>query len=146
MPKEEQLVIPSQYRAIRQACESVAQAAESAGLSVDAVFHVQLAVDEACTNVVEHAYEGDGQGEILISWSTECVDGMDYFTIRIEDRGKCFDPATVPPPTLSTDPEELQIGGLGIHFMRMMMDRVEYQFSPEKNVLTMYKRLVREGL
>jgi anti-sigma regulatory factor (Ser/Thr protein kinase) len=146
MQREERLVIPSQYRAIRKACESVSRAAESAGLSDDAVFHVQLAVDEACTNVVEHAYEGDGRGEIAISWAIERVEGIDYFVVRIEDRGKCFDPATVPPPLLSPNPEELQIGGLGIHFMRKMMDRVEYRFSPEKNVLTMYKRLDREGL
>lgn len=146
MQREERLVIPSQYKAIRQACESVAQAAESAGLSDDAVFHVQLAVDEACTNVVEHAYDGGGQGEIAISWGVESVEGVDYFVVRIEDRGKCFDPATVPPPTLSPNPEELQIGGLGIHFMRKMMDQVDYRFGPQKNELTMYKRLSREAL
>jgi len=146
MQQEEQLVIPSQYKAIRQACDFVVRAAESAGLGSDAVFHVQLAVDEACTNVVEHAYEGDGRGEIHISWGTECVEGIGYFTVRIVDRGKCFDPASVPPPTLSANPDELQIGGLGIHFMRKMMDRVEYRFGPEKNELIMYKRLGREGL
>jgi anti-sigma regulatory factor (Ser/Thr protein kinase) len=146
MQKEERLVIPSQYKAIRHACELVAQAAESAGLNGDAVFHVQLAVDEACTNVVEHAYEGDDRGEIRISWGMECVEGIDYFSVRIQDWGKCFDPATVPPPKLSPNPEELQIGGLGIHFMRKMMDRVEYRFSPERNELIMYKRLDREGL
>ncbi len=146
MQLEPRLVIPSQYKAIRKACHTVAEAAESAGLGSDAVFHVQLAVDEACTNVVEHAYEGGSEGEIHISWGTERIAGIDYFVVRIEDRGKCFDPADVPPPTMSTDPRELQIGGLGIYLMRKMMDRVEYRLGPDTNVLTMYKRLVREGV
>lgn len=143
MQTEERLVIPSHYKAIRQACEAVAQAAKSAGLNDDEVFHVQLAVDEACTNVVEHAYEGDERGEIEILWGTACLEGVGYFAVRLVDRGKCFDPAQVPPPTLSPNPEEVRIGGLGIHLMRKLMDRVDYRFGPEENVLTMYKRLDR---
>ena len=142
--KERQLVLPSQYEAIGRACAFVIQEAQSAGLDTRAVYHVQLAVDEACTNIVEHAYGGGDQGEIILTCGTGQLWGEPCFLVRIEDHGIPFDPESIPAPNLSSDPDKLRIGGLGIHFMRQMMDKVEYHFYPGRNELVMCKRLAKE--
>ncbi len=146
MQNEAQLVLPSHYQAIGRACEFIVQQAAKAGLDERSVFHVQLAVDEACTNIVEHAYGGSDQGEIRLICGRGQYQGTPAFIVRIEDRGIAFDPENVPAPNLSSDPNELKIGGLGIHFMRQMMDKVEYRFYPGRNELTMYKRLAPDAL
>ena len=101
------------------------------------VFEVQTAVDEACTNVMKYAYpETCG----IITITTE-VQG-EYFIVTIKDKGKPFDPSTVPPPDLIADLDKRRIGGLGIYFMRTLMDNVSYSFDAEKgNTLVMRKRL-----
>lgn len=137
MRDEQQLVVPASHESIGQVCEFVVQVAESAGLDDQASFHVQLAVDEACTNIVEHAYGGEGEGDIHVSC---CVEDR-FFVVRLEDQGAPFDPDDVPPPKLTVNLDELSTGGLGIHFIRKLMDRVVFRFHPGRNELALYKRL-----
>ena len=100
---------------------------------------VQLVVDEACTNVIKHAYS---EWKGLITLVLELVDNDLIITVR--DQGKPFDPSSVSPPDLETDLDERKIGGLGIYFMRELMDEISYNFDAEKgNELTMRKRLHR---
>jgi serine/threonine-protein kinase RsbW len=104
------------------------------------VFKVQLAVDEACTNVIKYAYP-DQIG--VIKLTCELLD--DNLVITIKDKGKPFDPLSIPSPDLEADLEQRKIGGLGMFFMKKMMDDVSYEFSPEEgNKLTMRKRLTPE--
>ncbi len=101
------------------------------------IYKVQLAVDEACTNVINYAYSG-GAGPLKIA--LELV-GEDVI-ITISDKGKPFDPTAIPPPDVSSDVDQRKIGGLGIYFMKRLMDGVSYSFDPrEGNVLTMRKKL-----
>ncbi len=103
------------------------------------IFKVQLAVDEACTNIIQHAYSGKG-GIIAISCELQDSD----FVITLRDGGRPFDPNSVPPPDLQADLDERKVGGLGIYWMRKLMDDVSYNSDPEKgNELTMRKRLNR---
>jgi serine/threonine-protein kinase RsbW len=101
------------------------------------IYRVQLAVDEACTNIIKHAYSGQN-GPITII----CELVNDNLIITITDKGKPFDPRSVPPPDLEGDLDKRRIGGLGIYFMQKMMDEVSYEFSSEEgNKLTMRRRL-----
>ncbi|HRQ37332.1 MAG TPA: ATP-binding protein [Chloroflexota bacterium] len=138
------LIIPGRYDKIQQACQFVAAGAAQAGLDDTAVFHVELACDEACTNVIEHAYAAEDVGDIYISWEVQAG----RFMITIHDHGRAFDPATVPvPPT--TEAEMMndgaddfpRVGGLGVHFMRKLMDEVQYHFSEQGNTLTLVKMI-----
>lgn len=132
------LTIPGRYDKIQQACQFVAQGAVQAGLEDTAVFHVELACDEACTNVIEHAYAGEDTGDIIVSWEVQ----GDRFIITIRDHGRAFDPAEVPlPPTVEVDQTLPRVGGLGIHFMRKLMDEVQYHFDDGGNTLTLVKRI-----
>lgn len=116
----------------------IATAMRQLGTEQD-VFEVQTAVDEACTNIMLHAYSGKGG---VISISCELQDND--FIITIRDNGRHFDPTSVPPPDVEAALEERSIGGLGIHLMRKLMDDVSYAFDAEKgNELIMRKRLTK---
>jgi anti-sigma regulatory factor (Ser/Thr protein kinase) len=103
------------------------------------IFEVQTAVDEACTNIIQHAYASKG-GVIAISCALQDND----FVITIRDRGRPFDPGSVPLPDLEADLNHRRVGGLGMYLMRKLMDDVSYEFDAEKgNKLTMRKMLPR---
>lgn len=133
---ERRLVIPARYAAVAGACAFCSTAAGDAGLSEHAAFHVQMAVDEACTNIIEHAYEGEDRGEI----SVLCRIEPGQLTIVLRDQGRQFDPTTVPPPKLGMLLEETEVGGLGLYFMRQVMDEVRFRFGAAGNELMMVKR------
>ncbi|MBX3058427.1 MAG: ATP-binding protein [Anaerolineae bacterium] len=133
------LIIPGRYDKIQQACQFVAAGAAQAGLDDTAVFHVELACDEACTNVIEHAYGAEDVGQIRLRWEVQAG----RFVITIHDNGRSFDPDEVPVPI----PDDVangtsdfpRVGGLGIHFMRKLMDEVRYQFEDDGNTLVLVK-------
>ena len=101
-------------------------------------YDVQLAVDEAVANVVQHAYEGkpDGTVELLFRLCSQSL------VIDVVDWGRSFDFAQVPDPDLS----EPRLGGYGIFLIRQVMDSVTYNTDPvQGNRLQMVKELVRGG-
>jgi len=103
----------------------------------ESIYEVQTAVDEACTNIIKHAYSG-GEGIITVSCELQAND----FVITIRDKGRPFEPSSTPPPDIDADLDERKIGGLGIYMMRKLMDDVSYSFdSEEGNKLVMRKRL-----
>jgi len=123
------------YSTIPTITQFVAEAAHAAFLDEDAVFHCQMAVDEACTNVIEHAYGGEAKGNIEIVCQVE----PGRCTIRIVDHGQPFDPTKVPPPRASASLEDIRPGGIGLHLMKQLMDEVRFEFTEQGNVLTMVK-------
>src|SRR5258706_3189076 len=118
--------------------EFVVDAAHQAGLDEKEVYNVQLAADEAASNIIEHAYEGVSDGQIEIS--TDIEDAS--LRIVMREQGKPFDPEEIAAPDVSAKLEDRLVGGLGLFFMRKLMDEVHFQYSPESgNVLTMLKHL-----
>lgn len=121
--------------------EFVAEIARKAGFSDKEIYSIQLAADEASTNIIEHAYAGVDDGQIEIDCSI--FDGG--IKIVIHDRGKPFNPSTVPEPNVNAELSERKIGGLGMYLMRQLMDKVTYKSSAKTgNILTMIKH--KEGL
>jgi serine/threonine-protein kinase RsbW len=120
----------NQLAAIRRYVESIA---EAAGFASEAVGDLVLAVDEAATNVIVHAYK-DRPGYIEI----EPALYEDRLEIRVRDRGPLFDPTRVPPPDLSIPLAERELGGLGIYLIRQSVDEVSYCVTPDgANELTL---------
>jgi serine/threonine-protein kinase RsbW len=116
--------------------EFIEGACEQADIDPAARFDILMAVDEACSNVFEHAY-CCLTGEVNLSFETR--DGDLVITMR--DRGRAFNPEGVPTPDMGLPLEERPIGGLGLHLMRRLMDDVTFSFSPEYgNILVMAKR------
>jgi anti-anti-sigma factor len=114
----------------------VVEGAELAGLDDHAAWEVQLAADEAATNVIQHSY-GNTPGPITIQ--TDVIDGS--FCVTIIDQGRQFDPEQVPEPDLVSPLEERKTGGLGLFLMRKLMDQVTFRFEDGRNVLRMSKRI-----
>lgn len=117
--------------------EFVGDIARAGGFGDKDVYNIQLAADEAASNIIEHAYEGVLDGLLEIS----CGVKGDAITLILMDHGETFDPSEIPMPDLKADLSERKIGGLGIFLMRKLMDEVHYEAKPNKNnVLTMIKR------
>ncbi len=105
-------------------------------------YDIQMAVDEACANIIAYAYASAEEGTIDLEVS--CA--PEACTITIRDRGVPFDPATVPPPDVEAPLEDRAIGGLGLYLMRRLMDEVAFEFSAEHgNTLRMVKRRLRSA-
>ncbi|HNT26305.1 MAG TPA: ATP-binding protein [Anaerolineales bacterium] len=117
-------------------CDFVTEQAALAGLDEAQTYAVQLAVDEAATNIVEHAYGGEGRG----SFSITCKVTAEGLKVVLKDGGAPFDPSSVPEPVTGVPLEELKSRGLGVFLIRQMMDEVTYQFGPDGNKLTLFKR------
>lgn len=144
------LQVAGRYDQIQTLCAFVAAAARRAGLDEDDVFHLELCCDEASTNIIEHAYGAENAGQITITYEATAR----QFTVILRDDGRPFDPALVPPPPLLQQEEpqanpalsdfldHLQVGGLGIYFMRELMDEVIYEFDEDGgNKLVLVKKI-----
>ena len=114
--------------------EFISKAMNQFGVGTE-VLRVQTAVDEACTNIIKHAYSARGG---IISITCEMKD--DDFIVTIRDKGKPFDPSSVPPPDLEAELDKRKIGGLGIHMMKRLMDEVSYSFDKDKGNMLVMKR------
>jgi serine/threonine-protein kinase RsbW len=128
---------PGRYESLAQICAFISGMAEKAGLSDSATYAVQLAVDEACSNIVEHAYGKEGIGDI------QCTCEVDDGNLKIvlQDQGRPFDPNVVPEPARNAPLDEVKPGGAGLFLMRKLMDEVHFEFTLDRgNILTMIKR------
>ena len=120
--------------------EFVVKWLESKGLDKYS-FPLETAVDEASTNVIKYAYNGQG-GFFQIS----CELQGHEIVVTIRDRGKQFDPNSVPLPDVDADLENRRVGGLGIYMMKKMMDGISHDFDlKEGNRLEMRKNTTGPG-
>jgi serine/threonine-protein kinase RsbW len=109
-------------------------------LDDDVSFALQMAVDEACANVMEHAYDGQTNGKVHIT----CQTVGDEVVVRIHDHGRPFDPQSVTRLDPDAPLEKRGEGALGLYLMEKLMDSVEFHFDPTNgNTLTMKKRIHR---
>jgi serine/threonine-protein kinase RsbW len=137
MDNPQTATFPARFDSLAAVSEFVTRAAEAAGLDARAVYAVQLAVDEACTNIIEHAYGGEGRGDIECT----CMVNENGLTVILRDYGRPFDPTSVPEPDLHASIEDRKVRGLGLYFIRQLMDQVRFEFTADSgNVLTVVKR------
>jgi len=99
---------------------------------------LQIAVDEAVTNIIEHGYAGQPRGSASIEI---CVDvDSERFRIQISDNGMSFDPNQMNDVDIQTHVAAGKAGGLGVFLMRKIMDQVDYQYQKgTRNQLTLVK-------
>jgi anti-sigma regulatory factor (Ser/Thr protein kinase) len=114
----------------------VRKTAATLELDPSTAYDLQLAIEEAVTNVIRHGYQGQ-QGEIEIEIEQVGSDIVVY----VRDKAPPFDPTTVPAPDLTRPLEEQAHGGRGILLMRQVMDETSYRFTAHgSNELTLIKR------
>ena len=127
---------PANYKSLATISQFIIEQAEDAGFSPKDVYAIQIAVDEACSNIIDHAYGGENLGEITIKFNNF----KNKIQIILIDKGKPFILEDVPEPDLTSPLETRKERGLGVFFMKNFMDRVLFEFSQsEGNILTMEK-------
>jgi serine/threonine-protein kinase RsbW len=130
------MAFPGRFSSLDAIRNFYADAAEQAGLDKESIADIELAVDEAACNIIDHAYGGEGKGEIECSYRV-IPEGLE---VILHDHGKPFDPETVVEPDLVSDVCCREPGGLGLHFMKSLMDSVKFSFNGHGgNLLTMTK-------
>jgi anti-sigma regulatory factor (Ser/Thr protein kinase) len=118
----------------------VESAARHSGLNDENVFAFKLSVDELCTNIIQYGYEGREPGMLSLSFDVD--DSRARLIIR--DDGKYFAPDQAQSPDIEAGWDEREVGGLGIFFVKELMDNVTYnrvdegvnQFILEKKIGT----------
>lgn len=111
--------------------------AGAAGLDPATTMSLNLALEEAVTNVIMYAYPKGKEGPVDID---AVVDGGELCFV-LSDSGTPFDPTAAPEADISLGVEERPIGGLGIFLVRKIMDRVTYQYTGGRNTLKMLKKI-----
>ena len=114
----------------------VEDACACGGASTDDCFAIKLAVDEVCTNIIEHGYGPDHHG--AISLTVEISDGE--IRVAVVDNGRPFAPEEAPVPDVEAPWQDRPIGGLGWHLIRKMVDDIRYQTDGAENRLTLVKK------
>jgi serine/threonine-protein kinase RsbW len=136
MDTSETRTFPGRFDSLAAINQFVTGIAESAGFCPKAVYAVQVAVDEACSNIIEHAYGGQERGPIVCT----CHVRDDKLIVVLGDFGCPFDPSSVPRPDLCADLNKRTAGGLGVFFIRQLMDQVYFESKPGYgNTLTLIK-------
>lgn len=120
--------IESRTDSLLEVREFVLKAARQFGFGEEESSKIVLAVDEACTNVIKHAYQyaPDRKIEIVIQ------PDIDRLQITVIDDGKAFNPSIAKLPDLKQHLSHYRRGGLGVYLMRTLMDKVEYNLAPGK--------------
>lgn len=131
------LRIPNTFDALTTAAEETTQFLEENSAPADAVFAANLAIEELVTNIVKYGYDDSDPHEILIEFAIK--DGE--LSIAISDDGHEFNPFDQPEPDTSLPAEDRPIGGLGIHFVRNLLDDCAYCRSGGRNKVTLTKKL-----
>lgn len=143
MPSAQMTVrVPGSMAGVRQAAGELEAFATAHGLTPDAIWSVQVALDEVLSNVVRHGYGGEG-AERTVELAFGLVAGM--LEVVVVDDAPPFDPMQVPEPDTETPIEERKIGGLGVAITRRLMDGIEYERRDGKNRLVLRKRMASAG-
>ncbi len=129
------LRVPARANQLRRVREAVRKAVDGCGLSPNDADDVVLAVDEACQNVIRHAYKSEPDGEMVLEIDRSGTELI--FSLR--DFAPPIDPDKVRPRDL----DDVRPGGLGTHLIRRVMDEADFAETPPGggNLLRMVKRI-----
>jgi anti-sigma regulatory factor (Ser/Thr protein kinase) len=108
----------------------------SQGIQPEAAFDIDLIVEELFTNMVKYGVGGQPEITIGLDWKAPAL------TLRLEDIGAPpFDPGEAPEVDVNRPIEERRAGGLGLHLVRRMADRLEYAYEDGRSRITVTKRV-----
>jgi serine/threonine-protein kinase RsbW len=119
---EDSRIFNSTTTALSDVREFVNEHAIDFGFGDKEVSEITLAVDEACTNVIKHAYKGDPETRFEVKVLASGIE----FEVVVRDWGASFKPEEIPIPDIKDRMKKHKAGGLGIFLMRKLMDTVEY--------------------
>lgn len=134
-------IFPGRNDSLAPLSEYISEQAAAAGLNEKEIYAVQLAVDEAASNIIEHAYGGEDRGEIECTFTVS----KNEIKVVLKDQGESFVPEDVPELPVGAPLDKFGPGGAGLFLMNKLMDEVRFEFHKGGNVLTMVKRKKRSA-
>lgn len=135
--QEYRLSVAAELKQVETACRFVAHIAGKMGLSDEVVHKCHLAVEEICTNIIEHGYEFR-QNEVI---ELTCTVLPDRLRVTIVDSAAPFNPLEHADPDPASSLFDRYGGGWGIFFVKKFMDKVYYTYVHNRNHLTIEKLL-----
>ncbi len=122
--------VPAVLENLDAVVRTASKCAEAQGFDEKKRFVIELVTEEAVVNICNYSYPGSS-GDIDL----KCKSGEDRFIVEITDWGVPFDVRSLPDPDVSADISERPTGGLGVYFMKKMVDDIQYHREEDKNVL-----------
>jgi len=138
MSTQKRILLSNNITELTKLATAVEEFAEQSGFSTRLQFHLNLALDELVTNIINYAYNDDDTSpkiDITLEFSDNTV------KVLLIDNGRAFDPTITQSPALESNVSERPIGGLGIHFAKTLMDRMQYFRSNGYNHLKLEKKV-----
>ena len=124
--------MPAQLEYLQEFMVTVSSCAKEQGFSSKRIHEIELATEEVLVNIFNYSYpSGKGEAEITCN-----IEG-DTFIVEIIDEGISFDITTMPDPDVTVDLSQREIGGLGIFFIKKLMDDVHYRRENNRNILSL---------
>lgn len=139
MPKQnikDSMTVQASTEHLAKVRNFVARHASNFGFKKQDVADIRLAVDEAYTNIIKHAYKHDDSKwvDIMLGYNS------DEFWVSLLDRGDTFDPSSYTKPDVKRQIKEKQRGGVGVYLIKKLMDDVEYLKDGSINEIRMIKK------
>ena len=135
---DKNICIINQLDQLDHLAHSLEEISDEWKIPLNIALNLNLVLEELVTNIIFYGYEDKDEHEIRINLSYK----NNTIKVQIEDDGRQFDPLQAPEPDTEKSIEERKIGGLGIHFVRTIMDDVNYLRLGNKNRLTMTKHII----
>ncbi len=139
--EEKTIRIPANLNDVATACNFVAGIAVATGMSEKQVHQCQLAVDEACTNIIEHGYQSANENQFI---DVACLPLKDRLIIRVSDDSPPYNPLQRNDPQPGVLLEDRNHGGWGVFFIKQTMDKVTYAYKNKRNQLEMTKYIAAQ--
>jgi len=132
------ITLPATLDSLYESMNFVSFHAREQGFSNERISEIELALEEVLVNIFNYAYKDSGlDGNVEITCT---LADAQSFVIEIADSGVPFNIMTVCEPDVTAEIDKRPIGGLGVFFVKRLMDEVHYRREPEKNILTLIVR------
>ena len=131
------ILINNNLSEIERLSKAVAEFGKKNNLSSEVIYDVRLALEEVVSNIISYGFEDNYEHQISIEMNLQ----GETLTMKIKDDGKPFNPLEVKSTNLEKPFDEREIGGMGIHIVRKLMDKILYKREEGNNVLQLTKYL-----
>lgn len=137
MARRYQITRAAELESLKHFREFITECCTRYDIPNEIILELKLAVDEACTNIIQHGYLGMDPGSIILCFRIE----PERILVQITDFGHVFEPANAPEPDISAALDDRELGGLGLFLIYQTMDNIDYHASEDGNTLTFTKFL-----
>lgn len=137
MTEVKSIKVEAKVENVAQVTNFVDALLEENDCQMKAQMQIDIAIDELFSNISYYAYpDSEGEAEIIVDFLPD-----DLVSIAFIDSGVPYNPLEKDDPDVTLSLEEREIGGLGIFMVKKSMEKIDYKYEENKNILTIYKKI-----